>query len=319
MFGSVISAVILGVEAHRVMVEADVSSGLPGISIVGCSSEQGRGAQERVRTALRNAGCLLPPRRITVNLAPAGLKKSGAGFDLPVAAALLIAAGCISSKSLEGILISGELSLDGQVRKVPGILPMILLAKELGCRGCIVPMENSSEGKYVEQMNIIGIRHLTQLLTFCREGKIPEQAGENAAALPEEEMDFSDIRGQKLAKRGALAAAAGFHNLLMTGPPGSGKTMVARRIPGILPDLSGQEKIEVMKIQSIAGLLTDGKIPGGRRPFRAPHHTLSLQALTGGGQIPRPGEMTLAHRGVLFTGGTTTRYCGRKNGAVKVA
>lgn len=300
MFGNVLSAVILGVDTHKVMVEADISAGLPGFSIVGVSSAQGREAQERIRTALRNAGIHLPPRKITVNLAPAALKKTGAGFDLPVAAAVLCAAEYIPPDALRDILVIGELGLDGQVRRGNGVLPAVLMAKEHHCKACIVPAANQAEARCVEGIRVIGIDHLSQLLEFCRRGEVPPQHPESLKKAADRQLDFSEVRGQNLAKRGALLAAAGFHNLLMTGPPGSGKTMIARRIPGILPRMTPKEKMEVMKILSIAGLWDGEDEQNLRRPFRAPHHSLSLPALTGGGRIPRPGEVTLAHRGVLF-------------------
>ena len=223
MFGNVLSAVILGVDTHKVMVEADISAGLPGFSIVGVSSAQGREAQERIRTALRNAGIHLPPRKITVNLAPAALKKTGAGFDLPVAAAVLCAAEYIPPDALRDILVIGELGLDGQVRRGNGVLPAVLMAKEHHCKACIVPAANQAEARCVEGIRVIGIDHLSQLLEFCRRGEVPPQHPESLKKAADRQLDFSEVRGQNLAKRGALLAAAGFHNLLMTGPPGSGE------------------------------------------------------------------------------------------------
>lgn len=300
MFSSVLSAAIWGVEAYPVRVEADISDGLPYFHMVGYVSTQVKEAQQRVRTALRNTGIKLPPKRITINLAPADIRKDGSGFDLPVAAAVLLAAGRFPAAAIEQAMLVGELGLDGKIRGVTGILPMVMKAREMGCGLCIIPAANRAEGIAVEGIRIIALETLEQFLAFCRFGKEPELKTEVKQPEPDSKVDFAEIRGQKALKRAALIAAAGFHNILMIGPPGAGKTMVARRLPTVLPGLTLPEQLEVTRIHSVAGLLPKGTQIIRERPFRAPHHTVSPQALAGGGRVPRPGEVTLAHRGVLF-------------------
>ena len=304
MFCSILSAAISGVEAFPVCVEADVSDGMPVFSIVGSVGHQVREAQDRVRTALRNLGVSLPPKRITINLAPGDLHKEGSRFDLPIAAAVLSAAGRLPARRLEKVMVLGELHLNGRVEKVTGVLPSVLLAREKGCEACVIPEGNLREGRNVEGIRIVGIGSLQELADYCR-GELPQRqlppddtAGERC--FPEEPVDFGDIRGQAAVKRAAVIAAAGFHNLLLSGPPGSGKSMAARRLPTILPPMSREECLEVSKIYSVAGLLSGERPLIRKRPYRAPHYTLTPQALCGGGRIPSPGEITLAHRGVLF-------------------
>lgn len=300
MFSSVLSAAIVGVDAQKVQVEADVSNGLPSFNMVGYISMRVKEAQDRVRTALRNTGFNLPPKRITINFAPANLRKEGSGFDLPVAAAVLMAGGRIPEVSLENVMVIGELGLDGQIRGVPGVLPMVLLAKRIGCRLCIVPSANRAEAAFVKGIEVMGIAHVSQLIAFCEHGEVPLQKEFVYETKQVQYEDFSDICGQQAVKRAAVLAAAGFHNLLLIGPPGTGKTMTAKRIPGILPELTEEEAMEVMKIQSIAGLFSEAKGFTKIRPFRAPHYTITARGLSGGGRFPKPGEVTLAHRGVLF-------------------
>ncbi len=302
MFTKVTAATILGVEAHRVSVEADVSDGLPSFSIVGYVTAQVREAADRVRTAVKNTGMSLPPKRITINLAPADIRKEGPRFDLPIAAAVLCAAGKIPEKSLESCMVLGELGLDGSVRSVSGILSAVLLARKEGITTCILPAVNLEEARNVKDMQLIGISSLEDLVSYCRHPKEyenPQQMADCEHSKPDV-PDFADIQGQEEVKRAAVLAAAGFHNLLMIGPPGSGKTMTASRIPGLLPDMTREESLEVTQIYSVAGKLPEHTSLIRQRPFRAPHHTISPQALAGGGRIPTPGEITLAHRGVLF-------------------
>lgn len=300
MFSSVLSAAIWGVEAHPVRVEADISDGLPYFDMVGYVSSQVKEAKERVRTALRNTGIKLPPKRITINLAPADIRKDGAGFDLPVAASVLLAAERFSAAVVENTMIVGEMGLDGKIRGVTGVLPVVMKAKELGCHTCIVPAANRREGMVVKGIRVVAVESLEQFLDFCRHGKEPVYPAQESRTVPVSDVDFSEIRGQKALKRAVLIAAAGFHNILMVGPPGAGKTMAARRISTILPALDLEEQLEVTRIHSVAGLLPKGADILQERPFRAPHHTVSPQALAGGGRIPKPGEVTLAHRGILF-------------------
>ena len=300
MFASVLSAVIMGMEVYPIQVEADVSSGLPSFTMVGFPSAQVKEAQDRVRTALRNNEISLPPKRITVNFAPADIKKEGAGFDMPVAAAVLAATGILNPELLKGALLAGELSLNGEVHAISGILPIVIKAREEKCRFCMVPLGNLEEACLVPDMEIIGVSNLKEVIRYLREPEsYREREEEEKKSAPRKEIpDFSDIRGQKSLKRAVEIAVSGFHNLLMIGPPGAGKTMTARRIPGIMPELSYEESLELTKIYSVAGLLSPSDPLIRERPFRSPHHTSTAVALAGGGRNPRPGEITLAHRGV---------------------
>lgn len=302
MYTEVATATILGVEAHAVRVEADVSDGMPSFAMVGYVTAQVKEAADRVRTAVKNTGLSLPPKRITINLAPADIRKEGPRFDLPIAAAVLCAAGRIAGKPLENTLVLGELGLDGSVRGVSGVLSSVMMAREQGLWACIIPAVNLEEARNVQGIRMIGVNSLENLLSYCRSPekyKSPEPEIRDGLA-PETIPDFGDISGQEEVKRAALLAAAGFHNLLMIGPPGSGKTMTACRMPGLLPEMTREESLEVTRIYSVAGLLDHNTSLIRNRPFRAPHHTISPQALAGGGRVPKPGEITLAHRGVLF-------------------
>lgn len=324
MFASVLTASIMGMEVIPVRVEADISDGLPYFVMVGYASAAVKEAQDRVRTALKNNGISLPPKRITVNLAPSDIKKEGSGFDLPVAAAVLCAAGVIPKTGLVNTLIVGELSLNGDVLPVSGVLPRVIFAREQKCRTCLIPYENLAEGRLIPDLRVVGVRSLVDVMEFLQNpddpkwdkdinGRLEENKegedgifpkGKDSMEIEEkmsgEEMDFSEIFGQESARRAAEIAVCGFHNLLFIGPPGAGKTMIARRFPTIMPPLDFEESLELTRIYSIAGLLSPQKPLITTRPFRNPHHTSSPQALAGGGRIPGPGEITLSHRGVLF-------------------
>lgn len=334
MYSSVLSATISGVEGVPVLVEADVSNGLPVFSMVGYLSSRVREAQERVWTALRNTGLSFPPKRITVNLSPADIRKEGTRFDLPIAAALLGAFGYLETDKLRGVCMAGELGLNGEIKGVRGILPIVDTAVRNGCRFCIIPAANLSETQEFSGIRILGVRSLREFMEHAqmkdwgiteppelKENK-GEKSGKEEGDQDDEEAyqeDFADIFGQEAAKRAAVIAAAGFHNILFIGTKGAGKTMIASRLPSIFPPLEEEERMELSRIYSVAGLLGKQRSMIRTRPFRNPHHTATAKALAGGGAYPLPGEITLAHKGVLFTGGTTRISSGCKNGAVKAA
>ncbi len=305
MFSKILSAAVLGVEAYPVQVEADICDGLPQFCMVGDLAPEVREASERVRTALRNTGIAFPPKRVTVNLAPAHLRKEGTRFDLPVAAALLAALGVVPAEYMEGILIVGEVSLNGQVRPVSGILQTVLLACARGCRLCLVPRENAREGAAAGEIRVAGIGNLRELVECLL---APDAYGAEHAETPgvwrepdrEYAEDFREVNGQEAVRRAAEIAAAGMHNFLMIGSPGAGKSMIARRMPTILPRLTLEESLEISTVYSACGLLMDGDGLVKARPFRSPHHTISANALAGGGRRVQPGEISLATRGVLF-------------------
>lgn len=304
-FSTVTSAVIQGLHVEMLQVEADVSSGLPMFHMVGYLSSEVKEASERVRTAIRNSGLVLPPKKIVINLSPATVKKHGPSFDLPIALAVLSSIGSIPEESLAYTAAVGELSLNGQVQEVAGVLPIVSAAKKAGCKTCIVPRQNAREGALVEGIRIIGVRSLKEIcmhLSGEKEVEACEYDVENLRGNPLDERwpDYSDIQGQEALKRASEVAVAGGHNLLMIGPPGSGKSMIAGRIPTILPPPSLEESMEITKIYSVMGLVdkTCPLITG--RPFRSVHHTATKAALIGGGLIPSPGEISLAHGGVLF-------------------
>ena len=292
----------LGIDGMLVSVEADISNGLPCLSLVGYLASSVREAGDRVRTALRNSGYSLPPKRITVSLSPADVRKDGAGYDLAIAAALLCSMEIIPSEGLEEYLFLGELGLDGSVRGIPGVLPVAHFASEKGIKKLVVPETNVEEASCIEGILVYGVSHLYRLILFLN-GDLNIPAAEYHPEIVGEitvEHDMAEIRGQRVMKHGMEIAVAGFHNILLAGAAGAGKSLLAKCLPGIMPPMTYTEQLELTKIYSVAGLLPPGEGLMRVRPFRSPHTNVSLSAMLGGGSIPKPGEVSLASHGVLF-------------------
>ncbi|HEY9753405.1 MAG TPA: YifB family Mg chelatase-like AAA ATPase [Coleofasciculaceae cyanobacterium] len=304
MLARVWSASLIGIEAVKIGVEVDVAGGLPGIVVVGLPDTAVQESKERVRTAVKNAGYAFPMRKIVVNLTPADLRKEGPIYDLPISVGILAASEQVNTDLLDDHLFLGEVSLDGSLRPVAGVLAIAAAAKRLGMRGLVVPADNAREAAVVKGLEVYGLQHLTEVAEFLSSRGVAQPVRLNGLEELQRSQfsgpDLREVKGQAHARRALEIAAAGGHNLVFVGPPGSGKTMLARRLPGILPPLTWEEALEVTQIHSVAGLLKDKGTLVSTRPFRSPHHSASGPSLVGGGSFPRPGEISLAHRGVLF-------------------
>lgn len=319
LYSIVTTAIVQGIKSVPVYVEADVSDGMPLFEMVGFLSSEVKESKERVRTALRNSGYMLPPKRITINFIPANIRKTGSGFDLPIALAILCAMGIVAEEELQNLFVIGEISLKGEIKPVNGILPMVSEAYERGVGCCIVPLENRKEAELVAGIKVLAVQTINEVIALLNGRSYEEILTERKQGRNSEGIeacmsrtvtgirgtighipDFAEINGQHVLKRACETAVSGMHNLLMIGPPGAGKTMAAMRIPTILPPLKPAEQMELSKIYSVCGLFSNRESLLDVRPFRCPHHTITPQGLAGGGAVPRPGEISLAHKGVLF-------------------